>query len=1095
MQCAHCAHANPPDARFCAACGVSLRPCCPGCGAPAEATQRFCTACGCSLATSDVEASPAASAPATGERRHAVVMFSDLSGYTAMNETLDPEEVEATLLRIKGEAVAVVERWGGTVNQFVGDEVMALFGVPLARRDDARHAVSAALELHRLVDAMGASLPARPGRALTLHTGIASGLVVTRRSDLRGGDFNVTGDAVNTAARLRSLAAPGELVVSDAIWQQVSAAFDTDTGTLAAVKGKEQPLRVYRVHGARVAVDPASPEIVGRHEELQEFRAVVDACRERGRGRVVVVRGDPGVGKSRLVSEFIRDAGGIGMACHSASVLDFGAETGRDAVRSLARSLLRLAPGVDEAARGEAVQRAVLHPSITPVHELALCDLAGVAPAPALRGVLAAMSVAARDNGSLRALCALAAQACADAPTLLLVDDIHWADAWTLERLAALAALAGSHPLLLVMTTRFAGDPTALAWRAALHGAPLLGIDLAPLRPDDALRLAANASAAPQALLRECVARAEGNPLFLEQLLLSARDVATANLPGSIQALVHTRLDQLPTPDKAALQAASVLGQRFTLGALRHLVEDPACACAVLIEHFLVRPDGDEFLFCHALIRDGAYASLLHSRRRQLHVRAADWFALSEPVLAAEHLDRGNDERAPQAYLAATRTEAAHWRFEPALALAQRGFEIASERATRFELQMSRVQCLIELGRAGEAVDLCSAALVLCEGPGERARALLAQAAGMRVTDRIKDGLAALQEAQPLAEQAGLALELSQLHHLRGNLLFPLGRHDDCLRAHEQALTHAVAAGSMEAQAAALGGMGDAQYLRGWMVSANEQFRRCVAIAREQGLGRLEVANLQMVGFTLLYLARISEAVEVGHAAIALATRAAHPRAELLARILVVWADGILRGHVDVAHDHVERGLSLARTLGAKRFEAQLLGCSALVASLQGQHDAARQQAQTALGICRDHGMGHIGPWILGINARLESDPSASALAIAEAEVELLRGCVSHNHIFLRELAIDTALACADWQGVQTHCANLQAYTAAQPLPLSDFLIRRGRALASWGQGSRDPALRDTLVRLRDLALACALNTASQALSDALAGQGNPDQR
>ena len=168
--------------------------------------QRFCTACGS-------EAPRPAATGDDGERRHATVMFSDLSGYTALNEALDPEEVEAVMSRIKADATAIVERHGGTVNQFVGDEVMALFGVPLARRHDARSAVSAALALHRAVDAFVATLASGIARALSMHTGIHSGLVVARKSDARAGEWALTGDTVNTAARLRGLAAPGEIVV------------------------------------------------------------------------------------------------------------------------------------------------------------------------------------------------------------------------------------------------------------------------------------------------------------------------------------------------------------------------------------------------------------------------------------------------------------------------------------------------------------------------------------------------------------------------------------------------------------------------------------------------------------------------------------------------------------------------------------------------------------------------------------------------------------------------------------------------------------------------------------------------------------------
>ena len=539
MQCAQCAHANPPEAQFCAACGASLLPACPRCSAPAEVSQRFCTACGCSLAMPDGSAPAPLAAPDMGERRQAVVMFSDLSGYTAMNESLDPEEVEVTLVRIKGEAVAVIERWGGTVNQFVGDEVMALFGVPLAHRDDARSAVSAALELHRAVDAFVATLLPAVARTLTMHTGINTGLVVTRRSDARAGDYALTGDAVNTAARLRGLAEPGEVVVSAATWRQVADFFEADATAPVEVKGKEQPLVAYRVRRERQA--PAaggSAALVGRDEELREFRAVAEACSERKRSRVVVVRGDPGVGKSRMVAEFIATAGALGFSCHGAAVLDFGAETGRDAMRTLARSLLGVPATSDEPTRRDAIERAGAARTIPADRRLFLYDLLDVAPPPELRALAAAMSTAARQGGSIHALCDLATHVSASAPLLLVVEDIHWADPWTLERLAALAVLAAKQPLLLVMTTRFAGDPTAGAWRTVLHGAPLVGIDLAPLSAEESLQLALQASSMAPALLQGCVERAEGNPLFLLQLLLNAGEAGQASLPGSIQALV-----------------------------------------------------------------------------------------------------------------------------------------------------------------------------------------------------------------------------------------------------------------------------------------------------------------------------------------------------------------------------------------------------------------------------------------------------------------------------------------------------------------------------------------------------------------------------
>src|SRR5204862_5800283 len=184
---------------------------------------------------------------------------------------------------------------------------------------------------HAAVDRLLVGLGPAPGRpALSMHTGINTGLVVVRRSDARAGTYALTGDAVNTAARLRSLAGPGEVLVSADTWQQVADHFEADEGVPVEVKGKERPLSPYRIRGERVAPAVGAGPLVGRDEELRDFAAMAAACAERQRSRVIVVRGDPGVGKSRLVAEFTNHARSLGFGCHAAAVLDFGAETGRD---------------------------------------------------------------------------------------------------------------------------------------------------------------------------------------------------------------------------------------------------------------------------------------------------------------------------------------------------------------------------------------------------------------------------------------------------------------------------------------------------------------------------------------------------------------------------------------------------------------------------------------------------------------------------------------------------------------------------------------------------------------------------------------------
>ena len=1075
MHCAQCDVDNPVGARFCGACGAGLALPCPNCGKNASVGLRFCTSCGHSLGA------PASSTADAGERRLATVMFSDLSGYTALTESTDPEEVEALMNRIKLAAIGVIEGHGGSVNQFVGDEVMALFGLPLAHSDDPVRAVRAARDLHREVDAL---VSQTHGPALALHTGISTGLVVARRSDARAGDFALTGDAVNTAARLRSLAAPGEVVVGAETWRQVSAHFESEAREPVAVKGKDRPLAAYRIGAERSS--PVAMVLVGRDEELHDFAAIAQACTDRGRSRVIVVRGDPGIGKTRLISEFAATASRLGFRSHTSTVLDFGAQTGRDAVRSLALSLIGLKDRADESSRREAVAALAAKASLTPEGQLSLHDLVDLPPPTPLRALAAAMSAAGRERGSIQALCELARQASARSALLLLVEDIHWADPWTLDRLAALSSLAAREPLLLVMTTRFAGDPTAGEWRTALHGAPLLILDLAPIGEVDALRLAAALTRAPADAVRSCIERAAGNPLFLSQLLLNVGEDDSPELPGSIQALVHARMDRLPPADKAALQAASVLGQRYSLDVLRHLVEDAHCSCRTLVDNFLVRAEGTDFRFCHALIRDGAYASLLHSRRRLLHARAAEWFASRDPVLAAEHFDRAEDSRAPGAYLTAGAALAAQSRYGSALPLVDRGLELPAERPVRFALLMSRAALLVALGRAGDAVDASRAALAVADDGAERARALIEMAAAMRINDHIEDGLAALAEAEPLAREAGLALECSRLHHLRGNLLFPLGRADECVDEHRRALACADEAGSLEARATALGGLGDAYYLEGRMASAHEQFERCVDLARDHGFGHLEVAVLQMVGWTRLHLLDLRGAMTAAAAAAELAVQASQPRAELLARLMMGWVDGMMRGHAQPAREQLDAALALARALGAKRFESQIWGCRAVLALNVGDRIAASDAVSTALDLS-SQGMGHIGPWLRGIEARLALDVAARTRALALGQAGLA-GCVSHNQIFLRDMAIETALEARDWDDADSWADQLERYTAAEPLATSALLISRARLLARFGRGERSPGLHADLAALTARARAAEMNVACEALDAALGG-------
>lgn len=1098
LNCPACNHEVAAAARFCTGCGARLGVRCPSCGAGVADGQKFCSDCGVDLRAG--AATPGVSDE--GERRQATIVFSDLTGYTALNERLDPEEVEVIMGRIKHEALAIIEGQGGVVNQFIGDEVVALFGIPVARRDDAHRAVRAAMLLHAAVRAIGAEVAGSINRQLSMHTGVNTGLIVVRRSDSRDGHYLLTGDAVNTGARLLGLAAADEVVVGQDTWRQIADVFDAVADAPIEVKGKEQPLVPYRIRGERM-VDGAGgsedklPVMVGRGDELDQLDALLKACLSLRRGRVVILRGDPGIGKSRMLSEVRARATSLGFACHAALVLDFSAERGHDAIRSLTRSLLTTPEGVgaarasaatatSEQARRATLKRAIEVGLVAPEREVFLCDLLDLEPASELRAVQAALSEEARKQGTLATLCELVRAAGEQKSLLLSVEDVHWADHWTLECLAALATLTRDGPLLMALTTRFENDPSAGTWRAALQRVPTTGIDLGPLRADEAVRLAERFATLSNELVRSCIEKADGNPLFLEQLLINGQDTAQTGLPGTIQALVLTRMDRLAPAQRQALQAASVLGQRFSRETLRHLLADPAFECDVLVQNFLVRPEGSDFLFCHALIRDGAYESLLRSRRRQLHTLAAEWFVAVDPTLAAEHYERAEHPLAAQACLAACEAEAKRYHYAAALRLAERGLAKAASPGDRSALAAACASILLDMGRPHEAMQAWRDALKMAERDDDRCRALIGLAQVMRTVDRTDEGLAALAEAEPLAQQGRLTQDLARLHHLRGNFYFGVGRGEECLREHELALASARAAGSVEAQADALGGLGDAYYLVGRMRSAHRQFSQCVELAQRHGLGRVEVANRHMVGWSAHYLNDLRGSIDAGKESIHMASLVSHRRVEAIARHLVAYVQGWLIGDTIAAREQLDVALDICRALGAKRFEGHNMVLRASLELRGGDRVRAAELARQALVFCRQNGMAFYGPVALGLVARLCNDREERGSLNAEAEALLAGGAIGHNYFEFYAMAIDAALECGEWDAAAHFCTKLERYTAGEPLPLSDFVIARGRALARHGRGVRDGQLIQELRELRQRAVRHELNLFVPSLDAAL---------
>jgi tetratricopeptide (TPR) repeat protein len=388
------------------------------------------------------------------------------------------------------------------------------------------------------------------------------------------------------------------------------------------------------------------------------------------------------------------------------------------------------------------------------------------------------------------------------------------------------------------------------------------------------------------------------------------------------------------------------------------------------------------------------------------------------------------------------------------------------------------------LARTATAEQAFVVACDLAREPGERCEALLGLAEVMRLLDRFPEALAALDEAEAAA--AGVPDAVSRVHHLRGNILFPLGRSAECAREHDLALGFARQAQSPELEALALGGLGDAAYALGRMASAYQAFGSCCGLAREHGLGRIEAANLPMLAWGSLFALELPRAVVEADAAIEFASRVGHHRAAMVAHH-AAWLAALVGGRVAEAEARGREADALTARIGARRFEAQSLLWKAEASMLTGERVRAAELAKSALAVSRETALGFFGPCVLGMLAWTAEEPGGRAAAIEEAEALLALGCVGHNHFIFRRYAMEAALAGGAWGEAEHHAAALADYTAAELLPWSRFFCDRALALARHGRAPDGPGMRAALTDLRDEAERRGIGSALPAVQAALA--------
>ncbi len=1027
-----------------------------------------------------VAAFTAAAQPAMRpELRDAVILVARLEGLLELEASLDPEESLALSQEFQQRVQCAVQEFGGRADRRVGSNVLAIFGAPIAYGNEPERAARAALRLRDTV--AHSAWPAAAG-ALTLRIGIAQGQVLCS-----AGLFPLTGRPTHVAHALATRAADNEILLSSELRQSLGDSVNAQR-TSATPQAETDPITAWSLQAMRTDGAGAQP-FVGRRPELAMILASMDRCAASRHGRAIVVRGEAGIGKTRLVEAVRFAARERGVAVHCAQVFDFGQSPGRRPITTLALSLLGVGADASTSERIAAVRRVAVARSGSIDQIVFLSDLIDAPLDAELEALEKAMEAATRQRGRTLALAQIIESAAQRAPQLLVVEDVHWADSDELARLGEIAAVVANCPILFIMTTRSEGDPISAAWRARARGCPVTTVDLAPLADDEAHELAAHYPELPTGTIEACIRRADGYPLFLDQLLRSAT-AGHDSLPGSVRSLVLARADRLSAQDHFALQAAAVLGQRGALAPLRRMIDDDAYEPTLIVNASLVRFDGVELEFSHALFRDAIYESTLRSKRRELHRIAAEWFSSSDVALYADHLAAAEDERAASAYVDAARAEQAALRFERALALTTKAVALAREPAMLHRTSTLLGELLLQLGRTHDALTAYREALDFAIDQSEHGQAWFGVASALRIMDRHEEALDALERAETALDESADARMRARLLTLRGNLCFPLGRLDACLRSHEQAHRFALQANSPLEIARALGGIGDAYYQRGQMLTARNHFAQCIREARDHGLVGVLLANLPMLGITHTYSGNPAAGGDSSAEALELARRIGDVRGELVAH-LGMTTGLIMQLQIEACRKNAEHALRLAQQIGARRFQAECLGIIAATMLPDGDRSEALRFAEEAVQLGRETGMSYCGPVLLSIVARITPDPLQRKRALAEGEALLAKGCVSHSYFDFYHNAIEVSLAERGWADARRYAEGLAAYTAEEPLPLTNLLIARARLLADAGENiatgatcSQLESLRADCQRMNVLAALPAIESALQVLRD-----------
>jgi predicted ATPase/class 3 adenylate cyclase len=909
MRCSSCGHENRSGRKFCSECGTPLAVLCASCGAANEPGERFCGECGRPLEATAV-AEPAVAAVPSVERRLVSVLFADLVGFTPLSESRDAEEVRGLLSRYFETARTVIGRYGGNVEKFIGDAVMAVWGAPTAQEDDAERAVRAGLELVDAVAALGDGLAARVG-VLTGEAAVTVGAE---------GQGMVAGDLVNTASRVQSAAEAGTVLVGETTRRASEAAIAYADAGEFELKGKTEPQRLWRAlhveagRGGGMRTEALEPPFVGRERELRLVKELFHSSAEQGKAHLVSVLGIAGIGKSRLAWELEKYLDGLTQVVywHRGRCLAYGEGVTYWALAEMLRGRTRIAEGEDPA-EARAKLRGALAEAVDDAAERDWIE-------PRLAQLLGIEERESTDRDDLFGAWRLFFERLAErAPVALVFEDVQWADAALLDFVHYLLEWSRNHALFVLALARPDVTDRHPGWPGVKRNATTLALE--PL-PDEAMEalLDGVVPGLPEDTRAQILARAEGVPLYAVETVRMLLDrgmlerdgdvfrpagpIESLAVPETLQALVAARLDALAHDERLLLQDAAVLGKTFTRAGLTAVsgrseaeLDEPLAALArkeiLVLQTDPRSPERGQYGFLQDLLRQVAYDTLARRERKARHLAAAAYLESvsdeleSVEVVAAHYLAaHAADPESDDAPAVAAKARAMLVRAgERAGSLAagaegqrylEQALELAEDPREQAELHERAGRMARLAGRLSEARSHFELSIAGYEAVGQTHAAARVTAALGDVAfrdGRLEDGLAATEHAFAVLSEEEPDSDLATLAAESGRLLMVAGRLDESLARVEVALEIAEALDLADVFAHALNTKGVLLGRRGRRDEGLLLIRHALEVALAHDLSAAALRAYNNLSATLDQYDRLREAYEAAAAGLALADR------------------------------------------------------------------------------------------------------------------------------------------------------------------------------------------------------------------------------